>query len=118
MAALSALRRDLALADARFALDEADDGEGPAVSWWHGAGRMGDGDWETEGPLGLRYHREDAGDVLIVLNPGDDADFTLPEGAWQRRIDTAQDPVTCDTQDEGQVTLGWQSVVVWQATAG
>ena len=118
MAALSALRRDLALADARFALDEADDGEGPAVSWWHGAGRMGDGDWETEGPLGLRYHRADAGDVLIVLNPGDDADFTLPEGAWQRRIDTAQDPVTCDTQDEGQVTLGWQSVVVWQATAG
>ena len=118
VAALSALRRDLALADARFALDEADDGEGPAVSWWHGAGRMGDGDWETEGPLGLRYHRADAGDVLIVLNPGDDADFTLPEGAWQRRIDTAQDPVTCDTQDEGQVTLGWQSVVVWQATAG
>ncbi|HOZ33137.1 MAG TPA: glycogen debranching protein GlgX [Tabrizicola sp.] len=118
MAALSALRRDLALADARFALNEADDGEGPAVSWWHGAGRMGDGDWETEGPLGLRYHRADAGDVLIVLNPGDDADFTLPEGAWQRRIDTAQDPVTCDTQDEGQVTLGWQSVVVWQATAG
>ena len=118
MAALSALRRDLALADARFALDEADDGEGPAVSWWHGAGRMGDGDWETEGPLGLRYHRADARDVLIVLNPGDDADFTLPEGAWQRRIDTAQDPVTCDTQDEGQVTLGWQSVVVWQATAG
>jgi isoamylase len=113
VAALSDLRRELALADGRFARDE--EGEGPTVSWWQATGRMADDDWADEGPLGLCYHREDGADVLIVLNPGDDADFALPEGQWQRRIDTARDPVTCDTRDEGQVSLGWQSVVVWRA---
>jgi isoamylase len=113
VAALSDLRQELALADGRFARDE--EGEGPTVSWWQATGRMADDDWADEGPLGLCYHREDGADVLIVLNPGDDADFALPEGQWQRRIDTARDPVTCDTRDEGQVSLGWQSVVVWRA---
>jgi isoamylase len=116
VAAMARLRQELALPDARFARDQAD--EGPVVSWWHAKGRMGDGDWADDGPLGLRYHRDDGADVLIVTNPGDETDFTLPEGRWLRRIDTTCDPVGCDLHEEGPVTLGWQSVVVWQATIG
>jgi isoamylase len=116
VATMVRLRQELALPDARFARDQAD--EGPVVSWWHAKGRMGDGDWADEGPLGLRYHRDDGADVLIVTNPGDETGFTLPEGRWLRRIDTTCDPVGCDLQEEGPVTLGWQSVVVWQATIG
>ena len=74
---------------------------------------MEDGGWDNEGPLGLRYHREGR-DLLIVLNPGDDCDFSLPDGRWQRRIDSALDPVVCDQSEEGRVALGWQSVAVWQ----
>lgn len=78
---------------------------------------MEEGDWDGEGPLGLRYHRAD-GDLLIVLNPGDDAGFTLPEGDWRRRVDSAGDPVVCDMIESGEVALGWQSVAVWQEVAG
>jgi glycogen operon protein len=112
VAALAAFRRETGLADARFARAPGE-GDGPEVSWHHARGPMGDGDWAGDGPLALRYHRA-GGDLLIVLNPGDDAGFTLPEGHWRRRIDTAADPVACDRTEAGEVTLGWQSVTVFQ----
>jgi isoamylase len=113
VAKLVAFRHEVGLPDARFARAEGQ-GEGPEVSWWHAGGPMGDGDWAGDGPVALRYHRED-GDMLIVLNPGDDAAFTLPEGGWTRRIDTAADPVVVDRAEAGEVGIGWQSVAVFSA---
>jgi glycogen operon protein len=116
VAALAGFRREAALADARFARAPGE-GEGPEVSWWQAGGPMDEGDWDTEGPLGLRYHRAE-GDLLIVLNAGEDASFLLPEGQWRRRLDTAGDPIVCDRVEAGEVALGWQTVAVWQAVAG
>lgn len=115
VAALVAFRKRVALAESRFARGPGD-GDGPEVSWWGASGPMLAADWDAEGPLGLRYHRND-GDVLIVLNAGDDTDFTLPDGSWVRVIDTACDPIVCDIVESDSVTLGWQSVSVWQAAA-
>ena len=116
VAALAAFRREVGLADSRFAKGPGD-GEGPEVSWLGASGPMGDGDWDAEGPLGLRYHRAES-DLLIVLNPGDDAGFALPDGSWRRRVDTACDPVVRDIVESGKVALDWQSVAVWQEVAG
>jgi glycogen operon protein len=113
VAALTAFRREVALADARFARAPGE-GEGPEISWWQADGPMAEGGWEAEGPFGLRYHRAE-GDLLIVLNPGDEATFTLPEGQWRRRLDTAEDPIACDRIEHDASFIGWQSVVVWQA---
>lgn len=112
---LSALRKELALADSRFSR-APEQGEGPEVTWWNAVGPMTEDGWEACGPLALRYHRaaDAGGDVLIALNPDDDSTFALPEGRWQRRIDTASDPIAEDKEDAGEVTLGWQSVSVWQ----
>ena len=115
VAAFAAFRRDVGLADSRFARAPGE-GEGPEISWWKADGQMGDDDWAAEGPLGLRYHRN-TGDLLIVFNPGDDAPFTLPEGAWRRRLDSSRDPVRCDTIESGPIALGWQSVVAWEGVA-
>lgn len=116
VAALMAFRRDVNLAESRFARSPGE-GEGPEVSWYHSAGPMAEGDWEADGPLGLRYHRAES-DLLIVLNPGDEAEFELPDGTWRRRIDSACDPVVCDSIDDGKALLAWQSVTVWQEAAG
>ena len=116
VAALTAFRRDTGLADSRFARGPGE-GDGPEISWLQSGGPVTDDDWESDAPLGLRYHRG-VGDLLIVLNPGDDAGFELPEGTWRRRIDSACDPVTCDRIDSGEVMLGWQSVSVWSEAAG
>ena len=116
VAALSAFRREVGLADSRFARGPGE-GEGPEVSWLGATGPMGEGDWGGVGPLGVRYHRAES-DLLIVLNPGDEAAFTLPDGHWRRRIDSARDPVVCDMIESGEIALGWQSVAVWQEVAG
>jgi isoamylase len=116
VAALSAFRREVGLADSRFARGSGE-GDGPEVSWFGPAGPMGEGDWDAEGPLGLRYHRAE-GDLLVVLNPGDESAFTLPDGDWRRRIDSACDPIVCDMIESGEIALGWQSVAVWQEVAG
>lgn len=113
VASLAEFRREVSLSDARFAR-AVGEGEGPEISWWHASGPMGDSDWDGEGPLALRYHREE-GDLLIVLNSGDDAEFTLPDGAWRRRVDTARDSIVCDETEDGKILLGWQSVVVLQS---
>jgi isoamylase len=116
VAALAAFRRETMLADSRFARAPGE-GEGPTVTWWRSGAPMGDDDWDSEGPLGLRYHRAD-GDLLIVLNAGDDTAFVLPEGTWRRRLDSARDPILSDEIEDGEISLGWQSVVVWQEVAG
>ena len=116
VSALAAFRREVGLADSRFAKGPGE-GEGPEVSWWQSGAPMGDADWDADGPLGLRYHRSEA-DLLIVLNAGDDAEFVLPEGSWRRRLDTAHDPIVCDLIEDGAAPLAWQSVTVWQAVAG
>jgi glycogen operon protein len=116
VAALVAFRSQAGLADSRFAR-ALGTGEGPEVSWWHSAGQMDEGDWQDGGPLGLRYHWS-TGDLLIVLNAGEDALFTLPEGVWRRRVDTSNDPIVCDWVEHGQVSICWQSVTVWEQAAG
>lgn len=116
VAALTAFRRKVSLADARFA-HAVGEGEGPEISWWQASGPMGEGDWNSEGPLGLRYHRAEA-DLLIVLNAGDEARFALPEGSWRRRLDTSHDPIVCDRMEADEAWLGWQSVAVWEQAAG
>ncbi|WP_333815530.1 glycogen debranching protein GlgX [Tabrizicola sp.] len=116
VSALAAFRREVGLADSRFAKGPGE-GEGPEVSWWQSGAPMGDADWDADGPLGLRYHRSEA-DLLIVLNAGDDAEFVLPEGSWRRRLDTARDPIVCDLIEDSTAPLAWQSVTVWQAVAG
>ena len=114
VAALTAFRREAGLAESRFARAPGD-GEGPEITWHGMDGPMAEGDWGTDAPFALRYHRSDAPDLLIALNAGDDATITLPEGNWQRRIDTAQDPVTVDLVESGSVAIGWQSVLVFQS---
>lgn len=111
VAALTRFRRDKQLAEGRFAC-APEDGPAPHVSWWDADGPMTDSAWEKEGTVALRYHRE-IDDVLIVLNAGDDATFALPDGPWIRCLDTSADPITCDAEETGQVTLGWQSVTVF-----
>jgi isoamylase len=112
---LAALRKDLALTHSRFSRAPSE-GEGPEVTWWNASGQMGKDDWPEGGPLALRYHRsaEDGGDVIIAFNPDDDVSFTLPEGRWRRRIDTASDPIGVNLEEAGEVSLAWQSVSVWQ----
>ena len=52
---------------------------------------------------------------MIVLNRGDDAEVTLPEGQWKRRIDTSSEDIRLDgAVEQGRVGLGWQSVVVFE----
>ncbi|WP_295072250.1 glycogen debranching protein GlgX [Tabrizicola sp.] len=116
VATLMAFRKKVSLGDARFAR-AVGEGDGPAISWHHASGEMGDGDWDQEGPLGLRYHRTEA-DLLIVLNAGHDATFILPDGSWRRQLDTAHDPIVADRVETGEVQVGWQTVSVWEEVAG
>ncbi|GGG79826.1 glycogen operon protein GlgX homolog [Salipiger pallidus] len=84
--------------------------------WLHPEGReMDEGDWNDEGlqVTGLLHRREDCPDLLIIVNAGDDCDFALPEGDWQRRIDTARDVVTCDEAASGTVGVAGQAVTIF-----
>jgi isoamylase len=113
VAALTAFRREVGLADARFARAPGE-GDGPGVTAWHASGQMTETTWSGDGPLGLRLHRAE-GDVMILLNPGDDTRFALPHGSWRRRIDTATDQIRVDRTETGEVDLSWQSVAVFVA---
>ena len=117
VADMVAFRREVGLADSRFARAPGDSNDGPEISWLGPDGPMEEEGWSQEGPLGLRYHRAE-GDLLIVLNPGDEAEFSLPEGSWKRRVDSSTDPIAGDRIESGRIRLGWQSVVVWQASDG
>lgn len=116
VAALMSFRREVNLPDARFARAPGD-GDGPAITWWGTNGSMADGDWASDTAFALRYHRDNS-DLLITINAGDGGSFTLPEGRWRRRIDTAQDPVTTDVVETGSVAIDWQSVVIFQSVTG
>lgn len=116
VAALAAFRRDVGLADSRFARSPGE-GDGPEISWLGPQGALAVDAWGQDAPLGLRYHRAER-DLLIVLNPGDEAEFQLPEGTWKRCIDSVCDPVTCNLIESGAVSLGWQSATVWQEASG
>jgi isoamylase len=113
VAALIALRQELALPHADFA-----GAEGFTADWWHASGRpMEDADWHDPQArvLALHIERAEAPRLLIVLNRGDDAALTLPQGDWHRRVDTSAHPVRLsDVTEQGEVGLGWQSVTVFE----
>jgi len=110
VADLVTFRRDIALAQARFATAGAE----PKVCWLHGGGReMTDEDWQDQG-LGVFGLHLTLGNgrapLLILCNAGDEAAFVLPTGRWIRRIDSARQPVTCAEPAEGEIGLHGQSV--------
>lgn len=117
VAALAALRRDISLAQAQFCGDDPAS-DGPIARWLHPDGRaMAPDDWQNGSArrLGLHLTIPDA-DLVILLNAGEDADFTLPKGKWQALVDTASDDITAEGLAEGTVKVGWQSVRVYRAT--
>jgi isoamylase len=111
------LRRSIhVLISPRFLRGDAK-GQVLGVTWLHPEGReMTEGDWNDTGLMCMAKEIESdmpaAGSVLIVLNAGDDTEFTLPEGAWRLRLDTARDVIGCDEAASGAVMAGWQSVQV------
>ncbi|MCJ8140482.1 glycogen debranching protein GlgX [Falsirhodobacter halotolerans] len=112
VAALMAFRTETALSQIQWATAPGDEGRGgPTVTWHHPAGHeMTEGDWGDAGlsVVAMRVITPKA-DVLLILNAGDEGDFTLPEGSWTKRIDTALDPVACDEIVQGTQRLNWQS---------
>ncbi|MEE2861659.1 MAG: glycogen debranching protein GlgX [Pseudomonadota bacterium] len=113
--ALAAFRAEIGLSHSRFAAGPEDAQPGQPISrWLHPRGEdMAEGDWSDgeQRCLGLMLESDDMPRVLIIVNAGDDIDFTLPDGKWQRRIDTAETVVACDDPVEGTLPLAWQSVV-------
>ncbi len=114
--AMIALRHELRLADARFAVAPEDGaGDRPEVSWLHPEGRaMAEGDWQDAGLacLGYRLWRPEGPEVLVWLNAGDDAEAALPEGGWVLRLSSAEEPVITRTGAEGRIAVPGQSVLV------
>ena len=114
VAALAAFRRDRAIADARFPV-AAGDGDGTrAEVAWLGPDGAPLADWSAPGAFALMLRRTARPDLLIVLNPGDDTTFALPDQPWRRVLDTAEDPVSCDRPAPGPQVIGWQCVVVFE----
>nr|WP_111298480.1 glycogen debranching protein GlgX [Paracoccus saliphilus] len=120
--ALAAFRSEVSLACSRFAdrPDEAAEGQ-PVSHWLHARGDdMTDGDWSDEEmrSVGMLLKLPSGAEVLILLNSGNDIEFTLPEGEWQLRIDTTRPEIACDEPVSGQVPLGWQGVMALTRQAG
>lgn len=115
VAALAAFRSERALSDARFAVAAGEgDGIRPEVAWLGPDGAPLE-DWEGAGCFAILLTRTGHPALLIVLNPGDDATFTLPDGPWRRVLDSTADPVTTDEPAEGPQAIGWQGVTVFEA---
>ncbi|MDB6452405.1 glycogen debranching protein GlgX [Falsirhodobacter sp. 20TX0035] len=111
VADLMAFRKETALSRIRWATDPESGVEGPTVTWHHPEGRdMSEGDWADAGleVIGMQLTTPDS-EVFLILNAGDEGTFTLPEGNWIKRIDTALDPVACHEPCSGAVRLNWQS---------
>ncbi|SDG33127.1 glycogen debranching protein GlgX [Pelagibacterium luteolum] len=117
VAALAAFRKSMQLSKARFTVAETDEPDvQPTAAWLHPSGEiMSDGAWQ-DGDLrcfGLNICASLGGDVLIILNAGDDCEFTLPEGDWILRIDTSRDDVACEDSASGAITVPWQTVMAF-----
>jgi isoamylase len=119
VADLAAFRRDHALSQALFVTSDGTGAE-PQARWLGLDGQpLGDDDWADADlrAFALELTFADGRCVLICLNAGDDVTLTLPTGPWERRIDTAQDVVSCDIAAQGDVPVGWQSVSVFVKSA-
>jgi isoamylase len=118
VADLTAFRRETAAFGAGRFASAPDDSDGlrPVALWLHPEGRaMEDADWH-DGALsafGLLLTRPDGARVLICPNAGDEVDFTLPEGPWRRRIDTASTPTACDSPEMKVAVLPEQSLTAF-----
>ena len=131
LARLTALRRDTALSQPRFAVDPAAEEaargpeDPPTVTWLHPrGGPMGEGDWADPGLAIIGMLRRVAGGqaVLAILNAGDDGAFALPEGGWRAVFDsTAADGAPASGSDpdgppQDAVPVPGQAVLVFVAT--
>jgi isoamylase len=117
VAEIMRLKSETQLSKARFTTAETDEPElQPTAHWIHPRGdAMTQDDWADAELrcMGLQICAGHTQDVLILLNAGDDAEFTLPEGDWVHRIDTAQDAVACGDRVSGARAVPWQSVSVF-----
>ncbi len=115
LATLVSLRRDMAVAQAQVCDDDATS-DAPTASLVHPDGRvMGAEDWQSQSDRCLGLHLTTSrADLFILMNAGNDAVFTLPNGTLQTVIDTACDDVA-NTTAEDPISIGWQSVQVYRA---
>lgn len=116
VAEMVALRRSMTgLVSPQFSRADAE-GQVLGVRWLHPENReMTEADWNDAGLSCMAKQIVsdlEAGSVLIVINGGDDIEFSLPDGEWHLRLDTARDKVACDESVSGGVQIGWQSVQV------
>lgn len=119
VASIMALRKELALSSALFAVGAGGEGgDAPArpTALWHrpSGGAMEEGDWTNPDLRCLVLHliRDGMPDVLICLNAGDACQVTLPEGHWTLRLDTAGQVGLSQGALSGDIPLDWQTVVV------
>ena len=111
VAALTAFRQEIGLAQSRFVAGE--EGQ-PTATWLHPEGReMTEGDWQDAELrcMGLVFTPPGGAPVLLLVNAGDDASFALPPGDWVRRIDTTAPDIACNDTVQGTIPLPWQGVV-------
>ncbi|WP_099824850.1 glycogen debranching protein GlgX [Oceaniglobus indicus] len=115
VAAMLSLRKSMpGYVSSHWAVSEPAEGHN-TVTWWHPAGReMTDEDWSDDATacIGMRTRTTAGLDVLAFFNTGDDMVACLPDGAWTRRLDTAQADIACDDAANDRLDIGWQSVVV------
>ena len=109
-----ALRQKLdGFIDTSFGNAEMSDGK--AIRWLHPEGReMSEVDWHDGGLriFAKRVVISGGADVLLILNAGDAAEFSLPGGDWAQQLDTsAIDPAASATLS-GTIQVDWQSVLV------
>ena len=124
VAELTAARRSTGLSTTRFfqAADMLDDqkSDTPSVLWRHFAGgEMTNENWNDAALAALMVELMlgDGKRLLICLNAADDLQFTLPEGAWSCVIDSGAEEPRQGLSISGDVSLGGQSVTVFQAEA-
>ena len=107
------------LTSTRFLHGEGDNPEGRCVGWLRArGGNMEDSDWHDpeRRVLGLYLDGTDDRALLIAMNASPDGrDFALPEGRWNRLIDTEAalaDPAGAQEEVEEQVHLTGRSLML------
>ena len=104
VASLIALRRDVPhLSGNRFH-------EPLHLEWFRADGtEMDEGDWaDNDTPFAMRIADEETA-LLLVINGGDAARVTLPEGDWTLRF--VSEPDTAELKG-GRLSMDWQTVAV------